>query len=103
MFAVCEIQGKQYQLETGKSVLVDRLTQDVGNKIAYETVLSLHDGDTVTLGTPYVAKVKIEAEVEAHVRGKKLRVFKRRRRKDSKKLQGFRHDFTQIKITKITN
>jgi large subunit ribosomal protein L21 len=102
MFAVCEIQGKQYQIEAGQSVLVDRLSQDVGEKVAYETILSLHDGDAVTLGTPYVTKAKVEAQIEAHVRGKKLRIFKRLRRKNSKKLQGFRHDYTQLKVTKIT-
>ena len=101
MFVVCEIQGKQYQLEVGKSVLVDRLAQEAGTKVTYETVLSLHDGDKATWGTPYVAHAKVEAEVQDHVRGKKLRVFKRRKRKNSKKLIGFRHDYTQLIITKI--
>lgn len=101
MFVVCEIQGKQYQLEVGKSILVDHLPQEVGTKVLYETVLSLHDGDKATWGTPYVTHTKVEAEIQGHVRGKKLRVFKRRKRKNSKKLIGFRHDYTQLIVTKI--
>lgn len=102
MFVVCEIQGKQYQVEPGKSILVDRIDQETGSPVAYESVLSVHDGDGVKLGTPFVPNMKVEALVEAHMRGKKIRVFKRRRRKNSKNLKGFRHDYTQIKITKIS-
>lgn len=101
MFAICKIQGKQYQVEVGRSILVDRITQEIGSKISYDTVLSLHDEEKVKWGSPYVASTKVEVEIEAHVRGKKLRVFKRRKRKNSKNLKGYRHDFTQLKIKKI--
>ena len=101
MLAICAIQGKQYTVEKGQSILVDLMPQDVGSKVTIDTVLSVVDGKKSQFGTPYLPDVRVEAEVEDHVKGTKIIVFKRRRRKDSKKKQGHRHQYTQLKITAI--
>lgn len=101
MQAVCAIQGKQFIVETNQSLLVDHIPQEVGTNLTFDTVGCLIEKENVQVGSPYVS-AKVEAVIENHVRGKKIRVFKRRRRKDSKKLIGHRSQYTQIRIKKIS-
>ncbi len=102
MQAICLIQGKQYTVSKGDQLLVDRLPQEVGDKVTFETVLSIVEKDSIKLGAPYVNKAKLEVEVEAHTKGKKIEVFKRLKRKDSKKKQGHRQHLTQLRVTGIS-
>ena len=101
MLALCMIQGKQIWVEQGKSILVDRLEQQVGEKISFDTVLGTVSGDEAVWGSPFIPGTHVQAEIENHIKGAKVRVFKRRRRKNSKRQSGYRHAFTQLKILSV--
>jgi len=101
MYAIIESGGKQFRVEEGSKVYVDKITADVGAKIVLDKVLML-GGTDFKLGTPYLENVQVNAEIVSHGRGEKILVFKRWRRNDSRKLKGHRQDFTAIKITSIS-
>ena len=100
MYAIIKAQGKQFQVKEGDILNIDRLKAKEGDKVEFE-VLALSKDDGLEVGTPILDSVKVEAEVLKHFRGKKIIVFKKRRRKDSKRKRGFRRDLTKIKILKI--
>jgi large subunit ribosomal protein L21 len=101
MFAICSIQGKQYTLQKGESVLVDHINAKVGSDLTIDTVLSLVNGKAIQMGKPYLADTQVQARVENHIKAKKIVVFHRRKRKDSRKKQGHRQVYTQLKIMDI--
>lgn len=102
MFAVIKAQGKQYKVAKGDELTVDRLSGDKGAKISLGEVLMLVDGSKTTLGKPLVGGAKVEAEIVEHSRGDKIKVFKKRRRKNYHRTRGHRQDLTTVKITAIT-
>lgn len=102
MYAILKNGGKQYKVEQGSIILLDKLSLEPKSKISFEEVLVLHDGKSIVVGTPFVKGAKVEAEVINEGRGKKVITFKKRRRKDSKTKRGFRRDFTRVRITSIT-
>lgn len=101
MYAIIESGGKQFRVEEGSKVLVDKLSADVGAKVVIDKVLMLGGGD-FKLGAPYLESVQVNAEVISHGRGDKILVFKRWRRNDSRKLKGHRQDYTALRITGIS-
>lgn len=101
MYAIIETGGKQYRVSEGTKLRVETLPAEVGGEVSLDKVLML-GGDNVIVGKPYVESAKVTAEVIEHGRGDKVLVFKKWRRKDSRKLQGHRQDYTCIKITSIT-
>ena len=102
MFAIIETGGKQYRVEEGLELNVDLLKAEAGNTLSTESVLLVEkDGDT-KIGEPFVAGAKVEFEVLGHIRGKKIVVFHKLPKKDSRKTQGHRQDYTQIKVKSIT-
>ncbi len=100
MYAIVEISGKQYRVAEGNKIVVDRMTAEVGAVITLDKVLML-GGDTVKVGAPFVAGAVANATVVDHHRGEKVRVFKKWRRNDSRKMRGFRHDYTTLQITSV--
>jgi large subunit ribosomal protein L21 len=102
MFAVIKAQGKQFKVAKGDTLTVDRLKGDQGAKIALGEVLMLVDGDKTKVGAPTVSGAKVEAEIVEHSRGDKIKVFKKRRRKNYHRTRGHRQDLTTVKITAIT-
>ena len=100
MYAIIKNGGKQYKVEEGDILLLDRLEAGEKDSIEISEVLAVNDG-TLKTGAPYVDGAKVSAEVINHGRAKKVVRFKKRRRKDSKVKRGFRHSFTRVKITKI--
>lgn len=100
MYAIIETGGKQFRVEEGAEVLVDKLTAEPGSEITIETVLLVGGNDT-TVGTPYVDNAKVTCQVLEHGRGKKIIVFHKWRRNDSRKKQGHRQDYTKLKVTGI--
>ena len=102
MFAVIKAQGKQYKVAQGDTLTVDRLKGDQGAKVALGEVLMLIDGGKTTVGTPLVSGAKVTAEIVEHERGDKIKVFKKRRRKNFHRTRGHRQDLTTVKITAIT-
>ncbi|MBN1524177.1 MAG: 50S ribosomal protein L21 [Spirochaetales bacterium] len=102
MYALVEIKGKQYKAEKGSLLKVDRLESKEGDKVEFDSILLLSDKGNVTVGEPYVQGAKISAKVETHGRGKKVIVFKYKKRKDYQKKNGFRSQFTEIRVENIS-
>ena len=100
MYAIVETGGKQFRVEEGAKIVVEMLDAAVGSEVSLDKVLMI-GGDSVNVGAPYVAGARVRAKVLDHGRGDKILVFKKRRRKDSRKLQGHRQPFTALKITGI--
>ena len=101
MYAVIQTGGKQYRVEQGDTLRVERLSGAVGEQFEIEDVRLIADGDDVKVGTPRVEGGKVAARVRAHGRGKKIDVVKFRRRKHHQKRNGHRQDYTEIEITGI--
>ena len=101
MYAIIQTQGKQHQVSPGDIISVDRLDAEVGSAFETDQVLLLKDGETIKIGTPTVAGAKVKGEVVKHELGKKIIVFKMKRRKGYRKTQGYRHKHTSIKIQSI--
>lgn len=100
MYAIIETGGKQFRVQEGKKIVVDRLSVPEGTELTLDRVLMV-GGDTPQFGTPTVEGVKITATVLEHSRGEKVLVFKKWRRNDSRKLRGHRQDYTTLKVTGI--
>ena len=103
MYAVIQTGGKQYRVEPGKTVLVEKLEGDAGAKITFNEVLlvSSGDGGSVTVGKPLVAGAKVTGEIVEQTRGDRLVVFKFRLRKNYVRRNGHRQDLTAVKISAI--
>ncbi|AAS95407.1 50S ribosomal protein L21 [Nitratidesulfovibrio vulgaris] len=101
MYAIIETGGKQFRVEEGSKIFVEKLASEAGSEIVIDKVLMLGGGD-VKVGAPYVENAKVTAEVVEHGRGEKVVIFKKWRRNDSRKKQGHRQDFTALKIKAIT-
>ncbi len=101
MYAIVEACGKQFRVEEGSKVVVDKLSADVGSEITLDKVLML-GGENFKVGAPYVENATVQCQVLGHGRGEKVMVFKRWRRNDSRKLRGHRQDLTTIKVTSIS-
>jgi large subunit ribosomal protein L21 len=98
MYAIVKTGGKQYRVEEGQTLLVERLPGDAGAKLDLEPVL--FRSDDVLFGQD-LGKVKVAAEVVEHLRGPKLRVFKMKPKRGYRKRAGHRQELTRIRITKI--
>jgi len=100
MFAVIKAGGKQYRVVAEDVIRIDRVAAEPGQVVEFGEVLLL-GGDTPTVGAPTVAGAMVAGEVVQHTRGDKVIAFKKRRRKNSRRKRGFRHDFSMIRITEI--
>ena len=101
MYAVIKTGGKQYKVEAGATLKVEKLLGDVGSKVLIDKVLMINDGDITTIGAPLVAGATVSATVLSHGRADKVMIFKFRRRKHYRKTQGHRQSFTEIQIGEI--
>ncbi|KXB43701.1 hypothetical protein HMPREF3188_01483 [Tissierellia bacterium KA00581] len=101
MYAIIETGGKQYRVEEGKSIFVEKLNVNEGDKVSFDRVLFLANGEDVKVGSPVVEGAKVSAVVEKQVRGKKLVIFKFKAKKNYRKKKGHRQPFTKVKIESI--
>ena len=101
MYAIVEIAGHQFKVEKDQQVFVNRLDAEEGKKVKFDRVLLVDKGGDVTVGAPAVDGMAVHAVVERHLKGDKVLVFKKKRRKGYQKLNGFRASLTEIKITDI--
>ncbi len=100
MYAVVKVGGKQYRVETGDSLVVDRMHEDEGAKVALQPLL-LADGDNTVFEGDELEKVKVEATVTGHERGEKIRVLKFKPKSNYKRHQGHRSELTRLEIGEI--
>ena len=100
MFAVIKAGGKQYRVAAEDIIRIDRVNGEPGEVVEFGEVLVL-GGDTPQLGTPTIAGATVAGEVLQHTRGDKVIAFKKRRRKNSRRKRGYRHEFSVIRITEI--
>lgn len=102
MYAIVEIAGHQFKVSKDLKVYVNRLASEEGSKITFDKVLLLDDNGTITLGAPAIEGASVEAKVLQHLKGDKVIVFKKKRRKGYKKRNGHRQYLTQIVIEGIS-
>ena len=101
MYAIVDIAGFQFKVEKDRKIFVNRLSAEEGETVEFEKVfLTDNDGD-IKIGTPVVEGAKVTAKVLAHVKGEKVIVFKKKRRKGYKKRNGHRQYLSQIQIENI--
>ena len=102
MYAIVEFKGRQYKAEKGSTLKVEKIDAEPGSKLDIDSVLLLSKGETdVTVGTPYVAGARVSAVVENHAKDKKIIVFKYKSKKDYRRKQGHRQQYSIIKIEDI--
>lgn len=102
MYAVIATGGKQYRVEKGGVVRIEKLAADAGSTVEFNEVLLIADGDQVRLGAPLLAGGKVLATVEKHARADKVSVVKFRRRKHYLRQKTHRQPFTEVRITEIS-
>ena len=102
MYAIVEIAGQQFKVEKDQKVFVHRLKEDEGKKLSFDNVLLLDNGGQVTVGAPAIKGAKVSAKIESHLKGDKVIVFKKKRRKGYKVKNGHRQYLTQLTIGTIT-
>ncbi len=100
MYAVVEISGKQYHAEKGDVLMVDRLEAEKGVAISFDKVV-FFSGDTVKVGSPYVAGAAVKAIVQEEIKGEKIIVFKYKPKKDYRRTHGHRQPYTLLKVEEI--
>lgn len=100
-YAIVEISGRQFWIETGKYYDFNRISIDLGKKIILNRVLLLNDEGKLEIGKPYLQSVKIKGKVLEHFRGKKTIVYKMRPKKKTRKKQGHRQELTRVYIEDI--
>jgi large subunit ribosomal protein L21 len=100
MYAVVEVQGKQYRAEKGAVLRVDRMEGDAGTPVAIDSVL-LVSGDSIEIGAPYVKGASVKAVIKSQVKGDKIIVFKYKSKKDYRRTQGHRQQYTLLTVEDI--
>ena len=101
MYAIVEMAGQQFKVAKDQKVYVHRLQTEEGKKVTFNNVLLLDDGKNITIGAPAISGAAVEAKVVKHLRGDKVIVFKKKRRKGYKKKNGHRQSLTEIVIESI--
>jgi large subunit ribosomal protein L21 len=101
MYAIVEIAGQQFKVAKDQKVYVHRLQSEEGSNVTFDNVLLVADGENVTIGAPAIEGAKVTAKVLGHLKGDKVIVFKKKRRKGYKKKNGHRQFLTEIQIDGI--
>ncbi len=101
MFAIVEIAGQQFKVEKDQKIFVHRLQAEEGSSVEFDKIYLTQDGDKVTVGAPAIDGLKVKAKVLDHLKGDKVIVFKKKRRKGYKKKNGHRQYLTQLQIESI--
>ena len=101
MYAIVEIAGQQTKVESGKFIYANKLSGNDGDAVEFANVLLTDDNGTVTLGAPFVSGVKVVGKILGNVKGDKVIVFKKKRRKGYRKKNGHRQHFTKVLIESI--
>ncbi len=101
MYAIVDIAGQQFKVEAGKAIYVHRLEGEEGAKVSFDKVFLKDDEGNITLGNPVISGAAVNATILKHLKGEKVIVFKKKRRKGYQKKNGHRQYLTQIQIDSI--
>ena len=101
MYAVIQTGGKQYRVQQGDVIFIEKLNAQAGEAVTFDEVLLVGDADQSKVGTPVVEGAKVEGKVLAQVKGKKIVVYKYKAKKNERKKQGHRQPYTKVEITAI--
>lgn len=101
MYAIIETGGKQYRVQEGDVVFIEKLNVAEGETVEFENVLAISNGTELTVGAPVVEGAKVSATVEKNGKARKVIIYKYKAKKDYRKKQGHRQPFTKVKIEKI--
>jgi large subunit ribosomal protein L21 len=102
MYAIVEIAGQQFKVEKDQEVIIHRFEAEEGTKVDFNEVLLVDNDGKIKVGAPTVKGASVSAKVVSHLRGDKVIIFKKKRRKGYQKQTGHRQDFTKIQIESIT-
>lgn len=102
MYAIVEIAGNQYKVEENQEIFVNRLDKEEGAKIIFDKVLLIDNNGKIKIGTPTIKGAKVTAKIISHLKGDKVLVFHKKRRKGYQKLNGHRDYLTKLNIEKIS-
>ena len=102
MYAIVSINGIQTKVTPDETLAVPRLKGNPGDKLTFDQVMLVSDGDKITVGRPFLPGASLTAEVVDHFRGPKLRIFKFKRRNDYRRRRGHRDEITRIRVTGIS-
>jgi large subunit ribosomal protein L21 len=101
MYAIVKTGGKQYKIEEGQVLRIEKIAGEVGSAVAFDQVLAFSDGETLTLGRPVLEAVAVGARIVAQDKATKILVFKSKRRKRYRRKYGHRQPFTAVRIDSI--
>ncbi len=101
MYAVIKTGGKQYRVQQGDVIFVEKIDSQADEAVTFEEVLLVNDGDQTRIGAPTVAGAKVEGKVLGQVKGQKIVVYKYKAKKNERKKQGHRQPYTKVEITAI--
>ena len=101
MYAIVDSGGKQYKVQEGEILRVEKLAGEVGENVSFDNILMFSDGDNVNIGTPLLEDVAVSGHIVEQGKAKKIIVFKYKRRKRYRRKQGHRQQFTAVKIDSI--
>ncbi len=101
-YAIVEISGRQFWIETGKYYDLNRIPTELGKEIILNRVLLANNDGEILIGKPYLDSVKVKGKILEHLRGRKTIVYKMRPKKKTRKKQGHRQDLTRVLIEEIT-
>ena len=101
MYVIFRALGKQFRAEKGQTLRVPLMAAEPGAKVTFGEVLLASDGDSITAGQPLVKGAAVEAEVVGHGKGEKITIFKFKRRKNYRRKQGHRQQYTEVRVTDV--
>ena len=101
VYAVIKTGGKQYRVQQGDVIFIEKLNSQAGDTVSFDEVLLVSNEDATTIGNPTVAGAKVEGKVLSQVKGQKIVVYKYKAKKNERKKQGHRQPYTKVEITGI--
>ena len=101
MYAIIETGGKQYKVQNGDQIRVEKLDAEIGSTVVFDKVLAAGEGSDIKVGTPYLDGLTVEADVVESGKGDKVIIFKYKAKKDYRKKQGHRQPYTMVEITSV--
>ena len=101
MYVIVDIQGQQFKVKQDQRLFVHRINAEQGSEVEFEKVMLIDNEGTITVGTPVVEGAKVVVEILSHLKGDKVLVFKKKRRKGHRKLNGHRQQFSEVRVKEL--